>query len=299
MVVAFFFILQIGGILVYHRFVVDRLNAQAVQASREPASWLKKDGADDRKPVATEPPAPLALNSQPTGTPRPAPAPPPVAAPAAADSSAQGHATIIKEEPPRKPDTVPPSTVAGSLDAPPPDRLQPPPKPNPPITVAEPPSSSRSPFDDLDPPAVVTDQPPLRSTVLNPAVIGESSSASKPAVAVPSGSVAAPTEGHPAGEPVRGASPAGAGPNRPVVSNDPVPLPSKEEINRTIREEAARKQSEIDVQLANQAAEIRSRDDEDRRDFGRRFAKSYSNPANKREWRSRNCVCVLVELMIR
>jgi hypothetical protein len=58
---------------------------------------------------------------------------------------------------------------------------------------------------------------------------------------------------------------------RPFAPDEP-PLPSKEETLRTIREEAARKQMQIDEQFEDQLDQIRARDDEDRRKFREELA---------------------------
>jgi hypothetical protein len=270
--VALIVLLPLGGSLFYYNRINDRLRAQAAEAKHELANLTAKNQPGDSKPAVAEPPTPLALNSQPAMPPpvaepsagaAPKPSVPNAPAQAPADSTRPAAENTVYEAAASKSDTGPPSGTAGPSSASGVKLAQSPPKPAPPVATTIPAAPTPSPFDDPEPVAAVAAAAQPAPDGARPAGIEPSPPAGAPPNAAPP-EPTAPAGAQPGGQSKLAAAPAEQ--DRPFAPAEP-PLPSKEETLRTIREEAARKQMQIDEQFENQLDQMRARDDEERRRF--------------------------------
>jgi hypothetical protein len=263
------FLIPACGIMIYHRLVVAQLRAEAADARRVLQDWVNGARAGAVTPARIEPPAPLALNSQPIAEvvrePAPAPSPPPqpprsqaprptpLPAPSAPATQVRPPSAATAA---RGQDPAPPGTTAGPAQASTAARV-PPPQPDPPGAAPLPPSEPPV-LAEVDRPRGLS--PPVPSAEIDP-FDQAATLATEPPLAA-----ASDRAGRPSGDgPAPGAAPAGPIPE--AAPFDQAPLPSKEETLRAIQEEAASKQADLRVQHQARQAEYRRLRYDERRKF--------------------------------
>ena len=258
--------LGLGSLFIYHRREVDRLPRQALEARRELQQLAAMTRAEEARsePRAADPPAKAATEPRPSGEAD--------AQPIAISSGAGSPATTQAPGPPGSAMTPEPAKADPAMA-----RTQLPLKTDPastpdhaaPINTAAQVTDSTSPFEELSGnggdgragvPTADTDPAPAPTTTPEPAVVA----------ATPAPATARPGEK--------------ANPTGPVAVAAQPPLPSKEENERQIREEAARKQAEDDQRLARQEKDLQAMKDGERtkfRDELRMLIEVHGNRAGK------------------
>jgi hypothetical protein len=219
-IMALIILTPIGGMLIYHRLVVEHLRSQALAAKRELASWKERIRIEaEREALPAERTSPLSSTSPPA-------VPTSVnTEPSHVQASATSNSGTRKESPITTPADVTtghgrsPSVEAMIAGNSPAHALEPaPPAPGDPAVATAPARAPKSPFEAPPAAAVEPAGPPLEAVAVQP-----------PAVAPPS---------------------------TPVAVRAEPPLPSKEETLRAIQEEAVQKQEEIRHQVEDKADEI-------------------------------------------
>jgi hypothetical protein len=216
-IMALIILTPIGGMLIYHRVVVEHLRSQTLDAKRELASWKERIRIEaEREALPAERPGPRSSTSQPA-------VPTPVnTEPSHVQVSATSDSGTRKESPVTRPADVTtergrsPSIeggVVGDTES----------------TASRATFTGDSPAHDLEP------APPVPGS---PAVATAPAQAPKPLIEAPP-----PAAIGPAG-PSLDAAPAAAPPSPPIAVRAEPPLPSKEETLRAIQEEAIRHQVE-------------------------------------------------------
>ena len=255
-IMAFIILTPIGGLLIYHRLVVERLRSQNLAAKRELESWKERIRLEAARQelVPAERGIPPSSNS-PQAVPVPV-----ITVPSRVQASATSDSGTGKESPiaksadvttdrgrspsvdgvvVRETESTPPAPFTGDSPARALDSS--PPMLGSPAVATAPAQDLKSPFDELLPPA--DDRPP--------ATAGSSATATPPRAEVPDALARSSTE-----EPERGPAPSVAPPSPPAAVNAEPPLPSKEETLRAIQEEALQKQEEIRRQVEDKSIEI-------------------------------------------
>jgi hypothetical protein len=269
-VAALVFIVPISGILIYHRLVVDRLRAEADETARRALEIVQeRTGGESQKavPTATEPAGPLTQNSLPASmaqaapplspaaagpaAPLPAEAPPNAADPPASAGGVSGGPLMTSEKPPLpsswQPDPAPSWAIAGSLVA---------------LTSDRPSAHLKS---DL-PVVALAARPPAPVPI--PGGIPRD-----PAIAPATTAQGDQTPGD-----LLQPDP---GPNQPVVTKDEQPLPSKEETERQIREEAAANEAERRARVELEEAELQRQRYAERLKFRKELRQVLEHPGNR------------------
>jgi hypothetical protein len=277
LIIALAITLGLGSLFIYHRREVERFRAQAVEARRELELLAEKRQAEEPRsePRAADPAAKAATDPRPSdaadaqpiaissgtgssaatqalappgaaNTPGPAQTP----EPAKADPAMARTQLPLKTDPASAPD---PAAPVGPTVSVPPSTTHPPDAAAP-VTTAARATDSTSPFEGL-------------SGNERDGRAGVPTAATTPAAA-PATAATTPAAAPATARPEEKANPAG-----PVAVAAEPPLPSREETERQLREEAAKKQAEDDHRLAQQLQDLQAIKDDERTKFRQELQK--------------------------
>ncbi len=285
------------GYAIYYR-ANQGLNDRAVWAARAEVKRLeeqKRLEAEQRAPIRSEPPIAPASTSLST-VPAPgaaAPAPGSVAGNSGSDTP---KVDPIATKPVESPAASQPSSVAGAAPRPVGATTSPmvaaadarvsPPRPSPRgldsvAAVKAPADAARSPFDDPDPAATDPAETPFGGTASRTSAIAQPSPGATFPRATPPKLDASPDEIQPGvvAEPSTPTSPAPT--SQPIALPAEAPLPSREETERQIREEAAQKNAELAREIEQKQVEDRRMQYEERVRFHQELREALARNGNQ------------------